>query len=73
MTLGLVNKKKIFYSKAAGVDKPVIYVGSKTGRDGIHGASMASATFDDQIEEKNQLFKLVIRLLKNYYWRLALN
>ena len=52
MTLGLVNKNKIFYSKAAGVDKPVIYVGSKTGRDGIHGASMASAKFDDKIEEK---------------------
>ena len=52
MTLGLVNKKKIFYSKAAGLDKPVIYVGSKTGRDGIHGASMASAKFDDKIEEK---------------------
>ena len=52
MTLGLVNKNKIFYSKAAGINKPVIYVGSKTGRDGIHGASMASATFDDKIEEK---------------------
>ncbi len=52
MTLGLVSKKKIFYSKAAGIDKPVIYVGSKTGRDGIHGASMASAIFDDKIEEK---------------------
>ena len=52
MTLGLVNKKKIFYSKAAGLGKPVIYVGSKTGRDGIHGASMASAIFDDKIEEK---------------------
>jgi len=52
MTLGLVNKNKIFYSQAAGLDKPVIYVGSKTGRDGIHGASMASAIFDDKIEEK---------------------
>ncbi len=52
MTLGLVNKNKIFYSKAAGLNKPIIYVGSKTGRDGIHGASMASATFDDKIEEK---------------------
>tara|TARA_B100001123_G_scaffold36390_1_gene37656 strand:+ start:3051 stop:5243 length:2193 start_codon:yes stop_codon:yes gene_type:complete len=52
MTLGVVNKKKIFYSKATGLNKPVIYVGSKTGRDGIHGASMASATFDDKIEEK---------------------
>ena len=52
MTLGLVKKNKIFYSKAAGLNKPLIYVGSKTGRDGIHGASMASASFDDKIEEK---------------------
>ena len=52
MTLGLVKKNKIFYSKAAGLNKPVIYVGSKTGRDGIHGASMASAIFDEKIEEK---------------------
>ena len=52
MTLGLVKKDKIFYSKATGLNKPVIYVGSKTGRDGIHGSSMASANFDDKIEEK---------------------
>ena len=52
MTLGLVKKNKIFYSKAAGLGKPLIYVGSKTGRDGIHGASMASAIFDEKIEEK---------------------
>ena len=52
MTLGLVKKNKIFYSRAAGIGKPVIYVGSKTGRDGIHGASMASAVFDEKIEEK---------------------
>ncbi len=52
MTLGLVKKDKIFYSKAAGLNKPIIYVGSKTGRDGIHGASMASASFDEKIEEK---------------------
>ncbi|MDC1114571.1 phosphoribosylformylglycinamidine synthase subunit PurL [Candidatus Pelagibacter sp.] len=52
MTLGLVKKDKIFFSKAAGLNKPVIYVGSKTGRDGIHGASMASASFDEKIEEK---------------------
>ena len=52
MTLGLVNKNKIFYSKPTGLNKPVIYVGSKTGRDGIHGASMASATFDNKIDEK---------------------
>jgi len=52
MTLGLVKKNKIFYSKATGLGKPVIYVGSKTGRDGIHGASMASAIFDEKIDEK---------------------
>ena len=52
MTLGLVKKNKIFYSKAAGINNPIIYVGSKTGRDGIHGASMASAIFDEKIDEK---------------------
>ena len=52
MAVGLVNKNKIFYSKAKGVNQPVIYVGSKTGRDGIHGASMASAKFDENAEEK---------------------
>ena len=52
MAVGLVKKDKIFYSKAEGIDKSVIYVGSKTGRDGIHGASMASAEFDDNTDEK---------------------
>ena len=52
MAVGLVNKNKIFYSKAKGIDQPVIYVGSKTGRDGIHGASMASAEFDENAESK---------------------
>jgi len=52
MSIGLTKKDKIFYSKASGINKPVIYVGSKTGRDGIHGASMASAKFDDKTEEK---------------------
>ena len=52
MTLGLVKKNKIFYSKAVGINNPIIYVGSKTGRDGIHGASMASAIFDEKIDEK---------------------
>jgi len=52
MAVGLVRKDKIFYSKAEGIDQPVIYVGSKTGRDGIHGASMASAKFDENTEEK---------------------
>jgi len=52
MAVGLAKKNKIFYSKAEGVNKSVIYVGSKTGRDGIHGASMASAEFDDNADEK---------------------
>ncbi len=52
MAVGHVNKDKIFYSKAKGINKSVVYVGSKTGRDGIHGASMASAEFDDNSESK---------------------
>ena len=51
MAVGLVNKKN-FYSKAKGINKAVVYVGSKTGRDGIHGASMASAEFDENSEDK---------------------
>ncbi len=46
------NQDKIFYSAAKGVGLPVVYVGSKTGRDGIHGATMASAEFDDKSDEK---------------------
>ena len=52
MAVGHAQKDKIFYSKAKGVNKSVVYVGSKTGRDGIHGASMASAEFDENSEEK---------------------
>ena len=52
MAVGHAKKNKIFYSKAKGLNKSVVYVGSKTGRDGIHGASMASAEFDDNSEEK---------------------
>ena len=52
MAVGLAKKNKIFYSKAKGIGKAVVYVGSKTGRDGIHGASMASAEFDEKSEEK---------------------
>ena len=52
MTVGLAKADKIFYSAAAGVGNPVVYVGSKTGRDGIHGATMASAEFDENSEEK---------------------
>jgi len=52
MAIGHANKNKIFYSKAKGLNKSVVYVGSKTGRDGIHGATMASSKFDDDSEEK---------------------
>src|SRR5438132_5387961 len=50
--LGLVRKDQIFFGKATGVGNPVLYVGAKTGRDGIHGATMASAEFDDEALEK---------------------
>ncbi len=52
MCVGLVDANRIFYSAAAGAGNPVVYVGSKTGRDGIHGATMASAEFDDASAEK---------------------
>jgi phosphoribosylformylglycinamidine synthase subunit PurL len=52
MTVGLADQDKIFLSAAAGIGNPVIYVGSKTGRDGIHGATMASAEFTENSEEK---------------------
>ncbi len=52
MAVGHAKKNKIFYSKAKGINKSVVYVGSKTGRDGIHGASMASAEFDENSEDK---------------------
>ncbi len=52
MTVGIANTDKIFYSAAAGIGNPVVYVGSKTGRDGIHGATMASTEFTEDSEEK---------------------
>jgi phosphoribosylformylglycinamidine synthase II len=52
MCIGLAKTDKLFYSAARGVGLPVVYVGSKTGRDGIHGATMASAEFDDDSTEK---------------------
>ncbi|MGP1396438.1 MAG: phosphoribosylformylglycinamidine synthase subunit PurL [Inquilinaceae bacterium] len=52
MTVGLAPADRIFYSAAGGVGSPVVYVGSKTGRDGIHGATMASAEFTEAAEEK---------------------
>ncbi len=52
MTVGVAKTDKIFNSAAAGIGNPVVYVGSKTGRDGIHGATMASADFSEDSEEK---------------------
>jgi len=52
MAVGLAEADKIFYAAASGVNMPIVYLGSKTGRDGIHGATMASAEFDDASEEK---------------------
>ncbi|APE28636.1 phosphoribosylformylglycinamidine synthase subunit PurL [Aurantiacibacter gangjinensis] len=52
MTVGVADADKIFYSAATGVGNPIVYVGSKTGRDGIHGATMASADFGEDAEEK---------------------
>jgi phosphoribosylformylglycinamidine synthase subunit PurL len=52
MTVGVARTDKIFYSAATGIGNPIVYVGSKTGRDGIHGATMASADFDENSDEK---------------------
>ena len=52
MTVGVADADKIFYSAATGVGNPIVYVGSKTGRDGIHGATMASADFEEDAEAK---------------------
>jgi phosphoribosylformylglycinamidine synthase subunit PurL len=52
MAVGLASADKIFYATATGVGKPIVYLGSKTGRDGIHGASMASAEFGADSQEK---------------------
>ena len=52
MTVGVAETDKIFYSAASGIGNPIVYVGSKTGRDGIHGATMASADFGDDADAK---------------------
>jgi len=52
MTVGVAQTDRIFYCAATGLGNPIVYVGSKTGRDGIHGATMASADFSDDTEEK---------------------
>lgn len=50
MTVGLADQDKIYYARGAGVGQPIVYVGSKTGRDGIHGATMSSKEFEDGVE-----------------------
>ena len=67
MAVGLAKKDRIFYSAATGAGNPVIYVGAKTGRDGIHGATMASAEFTENSAEKDQLFKLETHLQESCY------
>ena len=52
MAVGIAETDEIFYAKATGVGNPIVYLGSKTGRDGIHGATMASAAFEADAEEK---------------------
>jgi phosphoribosylformylglycinamidine synthase subunit PurL len=52
MAVGIAKKDAIFYAKATGVENQIVYLGSKTGRDGIHGATMASATFGEDAQEK---------------------
>ncbi|MGH6812400.1 MAG: phosphoribosylformylglycinamidine synthase subunit PurL [Methylocella sp.] len=52
MAVGIANTNGIFYAKASGIGNKIVYLGSKTGRDGIHGATMASAAFDADAEEK---------------------
>ena len=52
MTVGVADQDKIFYSAASGIGNPIVYVGSKTGRDGIHGATMASADFGEDADAK---------------------
>jgi phosphoribosylformylglycinamidine synthase subunit PurL len=52
MAVGIAKKDEIFYATATGVGNPIVYLGSKTGRDGIHGATMASASFDEDAQEK---------------------
>ena len=60
MAVGLARSDKIFYAAASGVGMPIVYLGSKTGRDGIHGATMASAEFDDASDEKRPTVRSAI-------------
>ena len=67
--LGLVRRDEIFYAKASGIGNPVIYVGAKTGRDGIHGATMASEEFKEGAEQNGPTCRWAIPSWKNCCWR----
>jgi phosphoribosylformylglycinamidine synthase II len=58
MAVGIVERSRIFYAKATGVGMPIVYLGSKTGRDGIHGATMASAEFGAGADEKRPMVQV---------------
>jgi phosphoribosylformylglycinamidine (FGAM) synthase-like enzyme len=64
--LGLVRRDQIFYGRASGEGNPVIYVGSKTGRDGIHGATMASEEFSEGSEAKRPNVQVGDPFLENF-------
>jgi phosphoribosylformylglycinamidine synthase len=69
--LGLLRENQIFFGKATGVGNPVLYVGAKTGRDGIHGATMASAEFDDEALEKRPTVQVGDPFWRSCYLRLS--
>ena len=69
--LGLVRRDQIFYAKASGEGNPVIYVGSKTGRDGIHGATMASEEFSEESEASAPTCRSATRSWRSCCWKPA--
>jgi phosphoribosylformylglycinamidine synthase subunit PurL len=73
MAVGIAKADEIFYAKATGIGNPIVYLGSKTGRDGIHGATMASAEFDDSSQEKRPTVQVGDPLPKSCCWRPASN
>ena len=69
--LGLVKRDEIFYAKASGIGNPVIYVGAKTGRDGIHGATMASEEFTKARNRSAPTCRWATHLWRSCCWRHA--
>lgn len=70
---GLATATRSSIRRASGVGMPVVYLGAKTGRDGVGGATMASAEFDDTIEESVPRFRSATPSPKNACWKPALN